>query len=261
MNEITDNNQIQKDRILASLYFILTNNYNWNLFLEITGESEFDKSIFINLAQLLTGKQNLIEVSQLNLNHGKVLNGIVNKSLIISYARGVEYHNEKIISKIVQPQNLMINYKKHKFLSYKPKSIYLVSSRRPLFLSKSYNLINQRVILWFDRKLPKNLQSTALEIELISEIEGIVQQILFRFKNCPGEAKDLLIKQKNNIKALLIKNQQKKLNAVTEYKQHHFTEEEEQQLNQLKIIRKYERILAKDNMTIDELFSIMKCRL
>ena len=102
LDDITDNNQTKKDRILASFYFILTNNYTWNLFLEITGESEFDKSIFIKLAQLLINKQNL------------------------------------------------------------------------------------------------------LEIELISELEGIIQQILFRFKNCPSEAKALLLKQQRNIKSLIL---------------------------------------------------------
>jgi putative DNA primase/helicase len=47
------------DRIKAALYMVLTNLYEWQMFLEVTGEGGSGKSVMANLCELLVGSKNV----------------------------------------------------------------------------------------------------------------------------------------------------------------------------------------------------------
>lgn len=55
---VSEGNADKKHNILAALYAILTNRYNWQMFFEITGVGGSGKSIFAQIATMLAGEEN-----------------------------------------------------------------------------------------------------------------------------------------------------------------------------------------------------------
>ncbi|MCP5945644.1 DNA primase, partial [Klebsiella pneumoniae] len=51
-------NDRKADRVLAALFMVLANRYDWQLFLEITGEGGSGKSVFTHIATMLAGAHN-----------------------------------------------------------------------------------------------------------------------------------------------------------------------------------------------------------
>ncbi|MDS1491784.1 hypothetical protein I6H02_06245 [Escherichia coli] len=47
-------------RICAALYMIMANRYDWQMFIEATGDGGSGKSTFTHIASLLAGKQNTV---------------------------------------------------------------------------------------------------------------------------------------------------------------------------------------------------------
>lgn len=59
---VSDGNKDKARNILAVLYAILTNRYNWQMFFEITGKGGSGKSVFASIATLLAGVKTLHQV-------------------------------------------------------------------------------------------------------------------------------------------------------------------------------------------------------
>jgi len=60
---VSGNDERKAKRILAALYMVLTNRYDWQLFLEITGVGGSGKSIFNELAKMLVGADNTASIT------------------------------------------------------------------------------------------------------------------------------------------------------------------------------------------------------
>ncbi|MCP6705754.1 DNA primase, partial [Klebsiella pneumoniae] len=54
----SDRDAIKMQRIAAALFMVLANRYDWQLFLEITGEGGSGKSVFTHIATMLAGAHN-----------------------------------------------------------------------------------------------------------------------------------------------------------------------------------------------------------
>ncbi|WP_370626666.1 hypothetical protein, partial [Enterobacter cloacae] len=48
----------KRDMILAALFMVLANRYDWQLFLEVTGPGGSGKSILAEIATMLAGEDN-----------------------------------------------------------------------------------------------------------------------------------------------------------------------------------------------------------
>lgn len=85
LSHAVDNNAAKMARINAALYMVLANRYDWQLFLEVTGEGGSGKSIFANVAILLAGgKRNTGSGNMASLDHAKSRYQFVDKRLIES---------------------------------------------------------------------------------------------------------------------------------------------------------------------------------
>ena len=60
---VSDGKQDKRNAILAAFYMILTNRYNWQMYLEVTGHGGSGKSVFAKLAKMLVGEQNICAAS------------------------------------------------------------------------------------------------------------------------------------------------------------------------------------------------------
>lgn len=80
---VSEGNEDKAKNILAALYAILTNRYNWQMFFEITGKGGSGKSIFANIATLLAGDRNTVSAKLEDFDNAKDLEGFENKTLIL----------------------------------------------------------------------------------------------------------------------------------------------------------------------------------
>ncbi|HHB9442552.1 TPA: DUF5906 domain-containing protein, partial [Yersinia enterocolitica] len=69
-------------RIRAALFMILSNRFDWQLFLEVTGEGGSGKSVFTHIATLLAGRQNTASGNMAALDQARGRAQFVGKSLI-----------------------------------------------------------------------------------------------------------------------------------------------------------------------------------
>lgn len=56
-------NERKADRVLAALFMVLANRYDWQLFLEVTGPGGSGKSVMAEICTMLAGKANTVSAS------------------------------------------------------------------------------------------------------------------------------------------------------------------------------------------------------
>lgn len=73
----------KRERILAALFMVLANRYDWQMFLEVTGPGGSGKSVMASIASLLAGKDNTTSASIDTLESSRDRASVVGFSLII----------------------------------------------------------------------------------------------------------------------------------------------------------------------------------
>ncbi|MEC6549992.1 DNA primase, partial [Escherichia coli] len=56
-------NDRKADRVLAALFMVLANRYDWQLFIEVTGPGGSGKSVMAEICTMLAGKANTVSAS------------------------------------------------------------------------------------------------------------------------------------------------------------------------------------------------------
>lgn len=70
-------------RICAALYMIMANRYDWQMFIEATGDGGSGKSTFTHIASLLAGKQNTVSAEMTALDDAGGRAQVVGSRLIV----------------------------------------------------------------------------------------------------------------------------------------------------------------------------------
>lgn len=78
----SDRDAIKMQRIAAALFMVLANRYDWQLFLEITGEGGSGKSVFTHIATMLAGAHNTASGNMAALDSARGRAQFVGKSMI-----------------------------------------------------------------------------------------------------------------------------------------------------------------------------------
>ncbi|PJG81974.1 DUF5906 domain-containing protein [Caviibacterium pharyngocola] len=81
---VSNGNQEKRNALLAGLYMVLTNRYEWHLFLEITGVGGSGKSVYSEIARMINGEFNTAYLTLEDLESDKKRSMLINKSLSIS---------------------------------------------------------------------------------------------------------------------------------------------------------------------------------
>lgn len=76
-------NERKADRVLAALFMVLANRYDWQLFLEVTGPGGSGKSVMAEICTMLAGKANTVSASMKALEDARERALVVGFSLII----------------------------------------------------------------------------------------------------------------------------------------------------------------------------------
>ncbi|EOK9229091.1 phage/plasmid primase, P4 family [Escherichia coli] len=194
-------------RICAALYMIMANRYDWQMFIEATGDGGSGKSTFTHIASLLAGKQNTVSAEMTSLDDTGGRAQVVGSRLIV-LADQPKYTGEGTgIKKITGGDPVEINPKYEKRFTAVIRAVVLATNNNPMiFTERAGGVARRRVIFRFDNIVSEAEKDRELPEKIAAEIPVIIRRLLANFTN-PEKARALLIEQRDGDEALAIKQQ------------------------------------------------------
>lgn len=200
------NQQSEKqERILAALFMVLANRYDWQLFLEVTGPGGSGKSVMAAIARMLAGNDNTTSASIETLESSRERASLVGYSLIILPDQEKWSGDGAGIKAITGGDAVAIDPKyRDAYSAHIPAVILAVNNNPMQFSDRSGGVSRRRVIITFPEVIPANERDPQLIEKIVQELAVIVRHLMQRFA-VPSEARELLQQQQNSDEALEIK--------------------------------------------------------
>ncbi len=194
-------------RICAALYMIMANRYDWQMFIEATGDGGSGKSTFTHIASLLAGKQNTVSAEMTSLDDAGGRAQVVGSRLIV-LADQPKYTGEGTgIKKITGGDPVEINPKYEKRFTAVIRAVVLATNNNPIiFTERAGGVARRRVIFRFDNIVSEAEKDRELPEKIAAEIPVIIRRLLANFTD-PEKARALLLEQRDGDEALAIKQQ------------------------------------------------------
>ncbi|KJW21974.1 DNA primase [Escherichia coli] len=194
-------------RICAALYMIMANRYDWQMFIEATGDGGSGKSTFTHIASLLAGKQNTVSAEMTSLDDAGGRAQVVGSRLIV-LADQPKYTGEGTgIKKITGGDPVEINPKYEKRFTTVIRAVVLATNNNPMiFTERAGGVSRRRVIFRFDNIVREDEKDKDLPEKVAAEIPVIIRRLLANFAD-PEKARALLLEQRDGDEALAIKQQ------------------------------------------------------
>ncbi|HGU3912228.1 TPA: DUF5906 domain-containing protein [Escherichia coli] len=194
-------------RICAALYMIMANRYDWQMFIEATGDGGSGKSTFTHIASLLAGKQNTVSAEMTSLDDAGGRAQVVGSRLIV-LADQPKYTGEGTgIKKITGGDPVEINPKYEKRFTAVIRAVVLATNNNPMiFTERAGGVARRRVIFRFDNIVSEAEKDRELPEKIAAEIPVIIRRLLANFTD-PEKARALLLEQRDGDEALAIKQQ------------------------------------------------------
>ncbi|EIP8244671.1 DNA primase [Escherichia coli] len=194
-------------RICAALYMIMANRYDWQMFIEATGDGGSGKSTFTHIASLLAGKQNTVSAEMISLDDAGGRAQVVGSRLIV-LADQPKYTGEGTgIKKITGGDPVEINPKYEKRFTAVIRAVVLATNNNPMiFTERAGGVARRRVIFRFDNIVSEAEKDRELPEKIAAEIPVIIRRLLANFTD-PEKARALLLEQRDGDEALAIKQQ------------------------------------------------------
>ncbi|HIH3550417.1 TPA: DNA primase family protein [Escherichia coli] len=192
-------------RICAALYMIMANRYDWQMFIEATGDGGSGKSTFTHIASLLAGKQNTVSAEMTSLDDAGGRAQVVGSRLIV-LADQPKYTGEGTgIKKITGGDPVEINPKYEKRFTAVIRAVVLATNNNPMiFTERAGGVARRRVIFRFDNIVSEADKDRELPEKIAAEIPVIIRRLLANFTD-PEKARALLLEQRDGDEALAIK--------------------------------------------------------
>ncbi|EAB9320356.1 DNA primase [Shigella flexneri] len=194
-------------RICAALYMIMANRYDWQMFIEATGDGGSGKSTFTHIASLLAGKQNTVSAEMTSLDDAGGRAQVVGSRLIV-LADQPKYTGEGTgIKKITGGDPVEINPKYEKRFTAVIRAVVLATNNNPMiFTERAGGVARRRVIFRFDNIVSEAEKDRELPEKIAAEIPVIIRRLLANFTDSE-KARVLLLEQRDGDEALAIKQQ------------------------------------------------------
>ncbi|PLR36739.1 DNA primase [Chimaeribacter californicus] len=198
-------NHDKQERILAALFMVLANRYDWQMFLEVTGPGGSGKSVMAAIATLLAGKDNTTSATIDTLESSRDRASVVGFSLIILPDQEKWSGDGAGIKAITGGDAVAIDPKyRDAYSAHIPAVILAVNNNPMRFSDRSGGVSRRRVILPFPDAIPANERDPQLLNKISQELPVIVRHLMQRFAE-PNEARTLLQAQQTSGEALDIK--------------------------------------------------------
>lgn len=201
------NNDRKADRVLAALFMVLANRYDWQLFLEVTGPGGSGKSVMAEICTMLAGKVNTVSASMKALEDARERALVVGFSLIIMPDM-TRYAGDGAGIKAITGGDKVAIDPKHKapYSTRIPAVVLAVNNNAMSFSDRSGGISRRRVIFNFSEVVPENERDPMLVEKIEGELAVVIRHLLTRFAD-QDEAKRLLYEQQKSEEALLIKRE------------------------------------------------------
>ena len=195
----------KQERILAALFMVLANRYDWQLFLEITGPGGSGKSVMAAIARMLAGEDNTTSASIETLESARERASVVGYSLIVLPDQEKWSGDGAGIKAITGGDAVAIDPKyRDAYSAHIPAVILAVNNNPMQFSDRSGGVSRRRVIITFPEVIPANERDPQLIEKISQELAVIVRHLMQRFA-VPSDARELLQQQQNSDEALEIK--------------------------------------------------------
>ncbi|HBR1160739.1 toprim domain-containing protein [Klebsiella pneumoniae] len=203
---VADNDR-KTDRVLAALFMVLANRYDWQLFLEVTGPGGSGKSVMAEICTMLAGKANTVSASMAALENPRERALVVGYSLIIMPDM-TRYAGDGAGIKAITGGDKVAIDPKHKapYSTRIPAVVLAVNNNAMTFSDRSGGISRRRVIFNFTEVVPENDRDPMLAEKIEGELAVIIRHLLVRFSS-QNEAKQLLHEQQKSEEALAIKRE------------------------------------------------------
>ena len=195
----------KRDIILAALFMVLANRYDWQLFLEVTGPGGSGKSIMAEIATMLAGPDNAVSATIETLESSRERASVIGYSLIRLPDQEKWSGDGAGIKAITGGDAVSVDPKyKDAYSTHIPAVILAVNNNPMRFTDRSGGVSRRRVILHFPEIIPANERDPQLKEKIQAELAVIVRQLMQRFSQ-PQDARALLQSQQNSGEAMRIK--------------------------------------------------------
>lgn len=213
----SENDEQKKMRILAGLYAVLTNRYEWQMFLEITGSGGTGKTIFSIISKMLVGEENCEAVTLKGLEEMTILVSLIDKSLFYAEDQARYIGEGGALKTITGGGDVAVRALYKKPFSTTIQAMFLMTNNQPaILISNDGSITRRRVIYRFDKVIPFNKRDTSLAEKLKAEIGGIANLLIRTFQN-PETARQLLEEQRASSEALEVKHN---IDPVMQFSEH-----------------------------------------
>ncbi|MGJ0626916.1 toprim domain-containing protein [Xenorhabdus bovienii] len=205
ISHASDRDPYKMKRIFAALYMVLANRYDWQLFLEITGEGGSGKSVFTQIATLLAGQHNTASGNMVALDTARGRAQFVGKSMI-TLPDQPKYTGEGTgIKAITGGDAIEIDPKHEQQYTAIIRAVVIATNNTPMiFTERAGGVARRRVIYQFNNKVKEEDKDPHLSDKIAHEIPVIVRRLLTTFDD-PEQAKVLLLEQRDSDEALEVK--------------------------------------------------------
>ncbi|WP_420300424.1 DNA primase family protein [Enterobacter sp. BNK-8] len=201
------NNDRKTDRVLAALFMVLANRYDWQLFLEVTGPGGSGKSVMAEICTMLAGNANTVSASMKALEDARDRALVVGYSLIIMPDM-TRYAGDGAGIKAITGGDKVSIDPKHKapYSTRIPAVVLAVNNNAMTFSDRSGGISRRRVIFNFSEVVPEGERDTMLAEKIEGELAVVIRHLLTRFAD-QDDARRLLHEQQKSEEALAIKRE------------------------------------------------------
>ncbi|EOD1043941.1 primase-helicase zinc-binding domain-containing protein [Citrobacter farmeri] len=195
----------KRDVILAALFMVLANRYDWQLFLEVTGPGGSGKSILSEIATMLAGEDNATSANIDTLEDSRKRASLIGFSLIRLPDQEKWSGDGAGLKAITGGDAVSVDPKyKDAYSTHIPAVILAVNNNPMRFTDRSGGVSRRRVILHFPEQIAPEERDPQLKEKIARELAVIVRQLMQKFSD-PMTARALLQSQQNSGEALSIK--------------------------------------------------------
>ncbi|SAH79968.1 primase-helicase zinc-binding domain-containing protein [Enterobacter hormaechei] len=195
----------KRDVILAALFMVLANRYDWQLFLEVTGPGGSGKSILAEIVTMLAGEDNATSATIETLESPRERAALIGFSLIRLPDQEKWSGDGAGLKAITGGDAVSVDPKyRDAYSTHIPAVILAVNNNPMRFTDRSGGVSRRRVIIHFPEQIAPEERDPQLKDKIARELAVIVRQLMQKFSD-PMTARTLLQSQQNSDEALSIK--------------------------------------------------------
>ena len=189
---VCNGNQNKRNAILAGLYMVLTNRREWALFLEATGTAGAGKSVFSRIASIINGESNTAYINLQELEDDRKRGMLIGKSLAISPDQKPYKGSADELKAITGGEPISVKLLYVDSFEITLESVFMLVTNYPLlFTDRNGGIARRRIIIPFDRAIPKEKKDVNFTDKLKLEVYGIINKLLATFPQ-PETARRIL---------------------------------------------------------------------